>query len=273
MRCSPESPTIAGAACCLTRCPRRNRWSSTEKPGRPSSRRSSAWRICFLATPVTVRQAPADQLVRAGTFLDLQIRRVGLLPRLLIDKAPPHLGSRLSIHELHRRRRSAGNFQTVPNLSEYRHHRGDLPALVSQEIFKSLRIHLIAPTLNEAVGLQMLESVAERRVGYAGRLAKLVVPAEPADKVAKYQQAPSVTDRRHDAGNRAHHSVKTLRAHEPFPRLAPAIVAEGESHYKSRTSIDWTFPPKSPSPSRFKCRKVLVLRDTHSYYKSECPAC
>jgi hypothetical protein len=59
----------------------------------------------------------------------------------------------------------------------------------------------------------MLQPVTERRIGHARRLAKILIAAEATDKIAQDKHTPPIADRRHDAGDRAYHSIETLRTH------------------------------------------------------------
>src|SRR5262249_42071804 len=88
-----------------------------------------------------------------------------------------------------------------------------------QRIFVSVRACLIEPPLDEAGSLEVLQPVAERRIGDAGGSAEIVVAADAGEKVAQDQDRPAITDHRERAGDRAHHPIEALQTHGSLTQL------------------------------------------------------
>src|SRR5690349_15537862 len=97
---------------------------------------------------LALRQAPAKQVVSPGAFDYGHICGIDLLTSGLVDKACAHLSPGLPVHKTHWRFRRARHAQTIAYLREYWHHRCDRPTFARQQILKSIRIFLIASSLD-----------------------------------------------------------------------------------------------------------------------------
>src|SRR6202000_2433617 len=158
-------------------------------------------------------QPPSDEFIGAGACFGPDIPRVHELARRLIDESELYRSAGRAIDELQGWPRIAGDLPFVAHLGKRLNHERYVPALSGENVFMAVWTGLIQPSFDQLIFFQMFQPIGQRGVCDAGRFAQIFVPGQAKAQIAQDQHRPAVTDGIQYPGNRADHSIKTVRPH------------------------------------------------------------